>query len=173
MRSMTSKVTIFTDGSCNYEHGAKTGFGGWGCILMWMGQKLELSGGAKDTTNNRMELTAVIEALKALIQGCEISLYTDSTYVITIIMNLSTIWKTGKIKTRNGDTPANLDLIKELAKLKKIHLIHPHWVRGHAKIENGGNKLNHRCDELAYGAMCKIANEHGVKKDINNRKEFK
>ena len=171
--SMTSKVTIFTDGSCSYARGQSTGFGGWACILMWMGQKLELSGGAKETTNNRMELMALIEALKALIQGCEISLYTDSAYVITTLVNLSTVWKTGKFKTRTGDTPANVDLIKELLKLKKIHTIHPHWVKGHAKSDKGGNVYNHRCDELAYAAMCKIANENGVKKDIRNRKDFK
>lgn len=171
--NMTSKVTIFTDGSCSYARGQSTGFGGWACILMWMGQKLELSGGAKETTNNRMELMALIEALKALIQGCEISLYTDSAYVITTLVNLSTVWKTGKFKTRTGDTPANADLIKELLKLKKIHTIHPHWVKGHAKSDKGGNVYNHRCDELAYAAMCKIANENGVKKDIRNRKEFK
>ena len=58
--SMTSKVTIFTDGSCSYARGQSTGFGGWACILMWMGQKLELSGGAKETTNNRMELIIFI-----------------------------------------------------------------------------------------------------------------
>ena len=108
-----------------------------------------------------------------MIQGCEISLYTDSAYVITTLVNLSTVWKTGKFKTRTGDTPANADLIKELLKLKKIHTIHPHWVKGHAKSDKGGNVYNHRCDELAYAAMCKIANENGVKKDIRNRKEFK
>ena len=173
MGKMTSKVTIFTDGSCSYTHGKSTGFGGWGSILMWMDQKLELSGGAKDTTNNRMELMALIEALKALIQGCEITLYTDSSYVISTLVNLSTVWKTGKFKTRTGDKPANTDLLKELLKLKKIHTIHPHWVKGHATTEEGGNIYNHRCDELAYEAMCKIANENGVKKSIKNRRDFK
>ena len=93
--------------------------------------------------------------------------------IITTLVNLSTVWKTGKFKTRTGDTPANADLIKELLKLKKIHTIHPHWVKGHAKADKGGNVYNHRCDELAYAAMCKIANENGVKKDIKNRKDFK
>ena len=135
------EIEIYTDGACSGNPGP----GGWGSILMYKGVEKELSGGERETTNNRMELTAVIEALKALKEPCKVQLYSDSKYVIDA---LSKGWARGwKAKgwIKSDRKPAlNADLWDELLKLCDMHELNCHWVKGHAD-----NKYNSRCDEMA------------------------
>ena len=135
------ELEIYTDGACSGNPGP----GGWGSILMYKGVEKELSGGERETTNNRMELTAVIEALKALKEPCKVQLYSDSKYVIDA---LSKGWARGwKAKgwIKSDRKPAlNADLWDELLKLCDVHQLNCHWVKGHAD-----NKYNSRCDEMA------------------------
>ena len=139
-RSMKT-VTIYTDGACSGNPGP----GGWGAILQYGAFKKELSGGAAHTTNNRMELTGVITALKALKEPCIVELYSDSKYVIDALeKGWAKGWKArGWVK---GDKkPAlNPDLWEELLGLCQYHTVNLHWVKGHAD-----NPFNNRCDELA------------------------
>lgn len=150
MRPLNSfRVVIYTDGSCKGQGigGSNVGVGGWAALLFWADHRLELSGAARDTTNNRMELQAVIEACNALITGCEIDLFTDSQYVITCICSMYG-WEKNGWKNRSGEPVSNLDLVQQLAKAIAPHAIHCHWVKGHS-----GDPSNTRCDQLAYGAM--------------------
>ena len=139
-RSMKT-VTIYTDGACSGNPGP----GGWGAILQYGEFKKELSGGEAHTTNNRMELTGVITALKALKEPCIVELYSDSKYVIDALeKGWARGWKArGWVK---GDKkPAlNPDLWATLLDLCDYHTVHLHWVKGHAD-----NPFNNRCDELA------------------------
>ena len=141
-------VTIYTDGACSGNPGP----GGWGAILMYGEHKKELSGGEKQTTNNRMELTGVIEALKALKEPCVVELYSDSKYVIDALeKGWARGWKArGWIK---GDKkPAlNPDLWEILLGLCDYHKVNLHWVKGHAS-----NPYNNRCDELAVAQSQKF-----------------
>ena len=139
------KVTIYTDGACSGNPGP----GGWGAILMYNGNKKELSGGNKDTTNNIMEITAVLEALKALKFPCEVNLYSDSAYVVNCF-NQGWIynWLKKGWKTASGEPVKNKELWEELYNLTKIHKITFHKVKGHAD-----NEFNNRCDELARNAI--------------------
>lgn len=139
------KVTIYTDGACSGNPGP----GGWGAILMYNGNKKELSGGCKDTTNNIMEITAVIEALKALKFPCEVYLYSDSAYVVNSF-NQGWIynWLKKSWKTASGEPVKNRDLWEELYRLTKTHKVTFHKVKGHAD-----NEFNNRCDELARNAI--------------------
>lgn len=134
-------VTLYTDGACSGNPGP----GGWGAILSYNGAEKELSGGEKRTTNNRMELTAVIEGLKTLKEPCIVELYSDSKYVIDA---LEKGWAVGWQKRgwkKADKTPAlNPDLWEILLDLCKLHTVHTHWVKGHA-----ANEKNNRCDELA------------------------
>ncbi len=134
-------VTIYTDGACSGNPGP----GGWGAILEYHGIEKELSGGEADTTNNRMELTAVIEALKCLKFPCEVDLYSDSKYVIDALSK-GWVWgwkKKGWIKS--DKKPAlNVDLWEQLLPLITTHTMNYHWVKGHAE-----NPKNNRCDQLA------------------------
>ena len=134
-------VTIYTDGACSGNPGP----GGWGAILEYMGHEKELSGGEKNTTNNRMELTAVIKALQALKEPCTVELYSDSKYVIDALeKGWAVSWrKRGWIKS--DKKPAlNPDLWEILLNLVETHDVRYHWVKGHAS-----NPKNNRCDELA------------------------
>ena len=134
-------VTLYTDGACSGNPGP----GGWGAILEYAGTEKELSGGEKETTNNRMELTAVIEALKALKEPCIVQLYSDSKYVIDALSKgWARGWKArGWIKS--DKKPAlNPDLWEELLALCDVHQLNCHWVKGHAD-----NVYNSRCDEMA------------------------
>ena len=141
-------VTIYTDGACSGNPGP----GGWGAILRYKETEKELSGGAADTTNNRMELTAVIEALALLKESCVVELYSDSKYVID---GLSKGWakgwqKRGWIKT--DKKPAlNPDLWERLLALTDRHEMHYHWVKGHAE-----NEKNNRCDQMAVAESKKF-----------------
>ena len=134
-------VTLYTDGACSGNPGP----GGWGAILEFNGHEKELSGGESSTTNNRMELTAVIEGLSALKEPCIVELYSDSKYVIDALeKGWARGWKSrGWVKS--DKTPAlNPDLWEKLLALADTHEIHCHWVKGHAE-----NEKNNRCDQLA------------------------
>lgn len=134
-------VEIYTDGACSGNPGA----GGWGVILRCGETEKELSGGEKETTNNRMELTAVIEALKALKRECEILLYTDSRYVMDGVTQWLPNWKQNNWKTSNKKSAVkNLDLWQELDTLLPKHKIKWIWVKGH-----NGHPENERVDKLA------------------------
>ena len=141
-------VTLYTDGACSGNPGP----GGWGCILEYNGHEKELSGGEKNTTNNRMELTAVIRGLEALKESCVVELYSDSKYVIDA---LEKGWAWGWKKrgwVKSDKKPAlNPDLWDELLRLESIHTLHYHWVKGHAE-----NEFNNRCDELAVAESRKF-----------------
>ena len=134
-------VTLYTDGACSGNPGP----GGWGAILEFNGHEKELSGGESSTTNNRMELTAVIEGLSALKEPCIVELYSDSKYVIDALeKGWARGWKSrGWVKS--DKTPAlNPDLWEKLLSLADLHQIRCHWVKGHAE-----NEKNNRCDQLA------------------------
>ncbi len=135
------RIEIFTDGACSGNPGA----GGWGAILRYKDTEKELSGGEAETTNNRMELTAVIEALKALKTRCTITLYTDSRYVMDGINEWMPNWKKNNWKTSNKKSPVkNIDLWQQLDELVSRHEIIWRWVKGHA-----GHPENERVDRLA------------------------
>lgn len=138
-------VTIYTDGACSGNPGP----GGWGAILMFGKNTKEISGGKKDTTNNVMELTAVIEALKLLKRPCNVDLYSDSAYVVNAFLQ-NWIWgwiKKGWINS-NKEEVKNKELWQELVNLTKVHNVTFHKVKGHSD-----NEFNNRCDELARKAI--------------------
>ena len=134
-------VLIYTDGACSGNPGP----GGWGAILKYKETEKELSGGEKETTNNRMELTAVISALKCLKEPCRIDLYSDSKYVVDALeKGWAKSWK-DKGWIKSDKKPAlNPDLWDELLLLTMQHELTCHWVKGHAD-----NEFNNRCDQLA------------------------
>ena len=139
------KVVIYTDGACSGNPGP----GGWGAILMYKGVKKEISGGNKQTTNNIMELTAVIEGLKMLKFPCEVDLYSDSAYVVNAFEQKWIFgWIKKNWKTASGDPVKNKDLWEELYGLTKIHTVNFIKVKGHSD-----NEYNNRCDELARGEI--------------------
>jgi len=133
-------VEIYTDGACRGNPGP----GGWGVVLRAHGREKELFGGELLTTNNRMELTAVIHALEALKRRCRISLYTDSQYVQKGISEWIDDWKRRGWRTADKKPVKNVDLWQRLDALSKEHDIDWHWVRGHA-----GHDGNERADALA------------------------
>ena len=134
-------VTLYTDGACSGNPGP----GGWGAILEYMGHEKELSGGEANTTNNRMELTAVIMGLSALKERCVVELYSDSKYVIDGLQKgWAASWQ-NKGWVKSDKKPAlNPDLWELLLNLTAKHEMRYHWVKGHAE-----NPKNNRCDELA------------------------
>ncbi len=140
-RTYMKTVTIYTDGACSGNPGP----GGWGAILMYGPHKREISGGQANTTNNRMELTAVISALELLKEPCQVELWSDSKYVIDA---LEKGWAKGwraRGWVKSDKKPAlNPDLWERLLDLCDIHTVRTHWVKGHAE-----NEFNNRCDELA------------------------
>ena len=133
-------VVIYTDGACKGNPGP----GGWGALLIAGGREKELFGGERQTTNNRMELTAVIRALEAMTRACDIDLYLDSQYVKSGIESWIHTWKRNGWRTSDRKPVKNADLWRELDALRTQHRIRWHWVRGHA-----GTPGNHRADELA------------------------
>ena len=145
---MKKQVTIYTDGECYGNPGP----GGWGCILMYNQHKKESSGGAADTTNNRMEITAALEALKLLKEPCQVDLYTDSAYLCNALEKrwLET-WSKNGWKTASKSNVENQDLWKELLIQLQRHDIQFHKVKGHAD-----NEFNNRCDKLARDAVQRI-----------------
>ena len=137
-------VTLYTDGACSGNPGP----GGWGAILEFQGVEKELSGGESSTTNNRMELTAVIAGLSALKEPCIVELYSDSKYVIDgLSKGWAVSWRKNGWKKADKKPALNPDLWEKLLDLTAIHQMHYHWVKGHAD-----NPKNNRCDELAVAA---------------------
>ena len=139
------RIEIFTDGACSGNPGA----GGWGAILRYKDIEKEMSGGEKETTNNRMEMTAVINALKALKRPCNITIYTDSKYVLEGVNEWLPNWKKNGWKTSNKKSDVkNVDLWQELDSLLPQHEIRWVWVKGH-----NGHPENERVDTLARNAI--------------------
>jgi len=137
---MTARVAIYTDGACKGNPGP----GGWGALLRYRGRERELYGGEPATTNNRMELTAVIRALETLKRRSDVAIYTDSQYVKNGIETWIHAWKRNGWRTSDRKSVKNADLWLELERLAGGHDIEWHWVKGHADTEG-----NHRADELA------------------------
>ncbi len=135
-----SHVVIYTDGACSGNPGP----GGWGVVLRSQGHEKELYGSAQDTTNNRMELQAAIEGLKALKRPCKVELYTDSTYVRNGMTNWITGWQQNGWKNAQKKPVKNAELWLALLEAAKPHDITWHWVKGHA-----GDEGNERADDLA------------------------
>lgn len=135
------KIEIYTDGACS----GNPGKGGWGAVLVYKDKEKEISGGEAQTTNNRMELTAVIEALSALKEPCEVTLTTDSKYVCDAI-NKGWVfsWKNNNWKKADKKPALNVDLWEKLLSLLEKHKVEFVWVKGH-----NGHKYNERCDALA------------------------
>jgi len=133
-------VEIYTDGACSGNPGP----GGWGTIMRWNGHEKELSGGETETTNNRMELLAVIRGLEALTRRCRVDLYTDSQYVQKGV----TEWMQGWKKKGWPDRIKNQDLWQQLDQQLARHDVKMHWVRGH-----DGHPENERADALARAAV--------------------
>ena len=142
---MKEEVTIYTDGACS----GNPGDGGWGAVLIYKDIKKEISGGKKNTTNNIMELTAVIEALKLLKFPCLVNLYSDSAYVVNaFLQNWIINWQKNNWKTADKQEVKNKELWQELINLTNIHEVKFNKVKGHSD-----NELNNRCDELARNAI--------------------
>ena len=142
------EVTIYTDGACSGNPGP----GGWGAILMLGENRKEISGGSENTTNNIMELTAVIEALKILKRPCKVNIYSDSAYVVNAFLQKWIYgWMKKGWKTAGGDPVKNKELWQELYSLTKTHDVTFIKVKGHAD-----NEFNNRCDEMAVAESKKF-----------------
>lgn len=141
------RVILYTDGACSGNPGA----GGWGAILIFNGVERELSGGESYTTNNRMELMAVIKGLEALKYPCAVEIYSDSAYTVNAFVNgWITSWIQNGWKKSDGKVVSNIDLWQSLLELTKVHEVEFKKVKGHTD-----NKYNNRCDALARGAITK------------------
>lgn len=135
------KVIIYTDGACS----GNPGVGGWGAILMYNGNAKEIAGYHKDTTNNIMEITAVIESLKLLKEPCNVDLYSDSAYVINAFtQGWIESWELNGWRTANKEPVKNKELWEQIIKLSKIHNVNWIKVKGHSD-----NEFNNKCDRLA------------------------
>jgi len=152
MRKEMKKVKIYTDGACS----GNPGKGGWGAILVFGNIEKELSGFDPQTTNNRMELTAAIEGLKALKYPCEVELYSDSAYLVNAFeKGWLDSWKLNGWRSSKKDEVLNRDLWEQLDELVRIHKVTWIKVKGHSD-----NEYNNRCDKLAVGEIKK--NEDGL-----------
>tara|TARA_A100001388_G_scaffold275393_1_gene260850 strand:- start:355 stop:792 length:438 start_codon:yes stop_codon:yes gene_type:complete len=134
------KIRIYTDGACK----GNPGIGGWGVLILLENEQIELSGGSKETTNNQMELTAVIKALNFFDKKIDLDLYTDSKYVMDGITDYIKKWKINGWRTANKKPVKNISLWKALDELNNFHEIKWNWVRGHS-----GNPENEKADALA------------------------
>ena len=142
---MPNKIEIYTDGACS----GNPGNGGWGAVLLYNGHEKRISGSASDTTNNRMELMAVIEGLKSIKNNkIAIIVYTDSKYVQNGITSWIHSWKKNGWKGSNKKPVKNVDLWQDLDQVSQKFNIDWQWVKGHA-----GNKYNEIADQLATGAV--------------------
>ena len=138
------EIELFCDGACSGNPGP----GGWGTVLRWGGHEKELSGGERSTTNNRMELTALIEGLAALKETCRVTVTTDSQYVANgINKGWAASWKKNGWRKADKKPALNADLWEKLLTLLALHEVTIRWVRGHA-----GHPENERCDRLAVAA---------------------
>ena len=151
---MTQKiktVTLYTDGACSYNPGP----GGWGCILEFKGISKEFSGYSENTTNNQMELLAVIQGLKALKEKCDVDIFSDSAYVVNAFVNDWVYsWANNGWKTSNKKLVKNIQLWEELIQLTNYHNVSWHKVKGHSD-----NEKNNRCDFLATNEIAKHKKE--------------
>lgn len=148
---MAERVEIYTDGACRGNPGP----GGWGALLRYKGTERTLSGGERETTNNRMELTAAIEALAALTRPCQVRLVTDSEYLKNGITRWMANWQRRGWKTAGGTPVKNLDLWQRLDAATRRHRVQWVWVRGHS-----GHPENERVDALARAAIERLANKN-------------
>ncbi len=141
------KIEIYTDGACSGNPGP----GGWGAILKYKGHEKELSGYCAETTNNRMELTAVMEGLKAVKEPCEITIYSDSQYFCNAILKgWAKNWRDNGWKKSDKKPAVNSDLWEEILNLIDVHKVDVVWVKGHA-----GHPENERCDAMATSEIAK------------------
>ena len=148
---MKKSVTLYTDGACSGNPGP----GGYGGILMYGEHKLEYSGGEAETTNNRMEITAVIVGLQRLKYSCVVDVYSDSAYTVNAFLNgWIYAWRDNGWKKADGKAVLNVDLWEELYALTQKHEVTFHKVAGHAD-----NAFNNRCDELARNAIIRAENK--------------
>ena len=142
------RVKIYTDGACSGNPGA----GGWGAVLIYNNHIKEISGGEGATTNNRMELAAAINGLEALLEPCDVDLYSDSTYLTkSFNENRLNTWLNNGWKTAGKQPVKNIDLWQRLLELSKLHRITWHKVKGHSD-----NEYNNRCDALARAAIVSL-----------------
>lgn len=145
-------IEIYTDGACS----GNPGVGGWGVVLIFGDLFKEISGAEPNTTNNRMELLAVIKGLSALKMPCNIDLYSDSSYVVNAFKEgWLNNWKNNNWKGADKKEVKNIDLWQDLLDLTKTHNVTFHKVKGHAD-----NEFNNRCDKLATSAITKYINGH-------------
>lgn len=144
---MNGWVDIYTDGACK----GNPGVGGWGVLLRYADHEKTMSGGERETTNNRMELMAVIEGLKSLNRNCMVRVHTDSQYVQKGISEWLKNWKRRNWRTSTGQAVKNQDLWQELDRLASQHTVEWHWVKGHA-----GHPENEAADRLANEGVDKV-----------------
>jgi len=145
------QITIYTDGACSGNPGP----GGWAAILRYGEHESELSGGEAETTNNRMELIAVVMALEAVREPCRVTLYSDSKYVVDAMdRGWAKGWRERGWRLADKSPAKNVDLFQRLLELTEIHQVTFVWVKGH-----GENEYNNRCDELARNEILKIKSE--------------
>lgn len=148
------RVTIYTDGACR----GNPGRGGWGAVLVYGAFERELSGGEPLTTNNRMELTAAIEGLRALKEPCEVELYSDSKYLVdAFCLHWVDGWEKKNFREGTRDEVKNPDLWRELLSLTRTHRVRFIWVKGH-----DGHAYNERCDRLATAFADSFAQKENV-----------
>ncbi len=141
-------VNVYTDGACSGNPGP----GGWGAVLEYNGQRREMSGGERETTNNRMELTGVIEALRALKEPCDVTLVSDSKYVIdALTKGWARSWRARGWVKSDKKPALNSDLWAVLLELCERHTVHCQWIKGHA-----GHPENERCDAMAVAEAAKF-----------------
>lgn len=138
------EITIYTDGACSGNPGP----GGYGAVMLYKGHRKELSAGYRNTTNNRMEMLAVIVGLETLKEKCKVTLYTDSQYVVNAIeKGWAKKWRANGWMRNNKEPALNADLWERMLRLCDFHQVKFIWVKGHA-----GNPENERCDQLAVAA---------------------
>ena len=137
-------IDIYTDGACSGNPGP----GGWGAILRWRDRELEIHGGERHTTNNRMEMQAVIEALDKIRQPRPIHIHTDSKYVMQGVTAWMPNWKRKQWRTAANKPVKNVDLWQQLDQALSSHEVHWHWIKGHS-----GHADNERADQLARSAI--------------------
>lgn len=156
---MMKKVTLYTDGACS----GNPGVGGWGVVLMYKNSEKRISGADGSTTNNRMEVTAVIEGLKCLKEPCEVEVYSDSAYTVNAFANgWIDDWVKNGFKKADNKPVLNDDLWRELLKMTAVHKVKFIKVKGHAD-----NEYNNICDKLATDAI-KNFKANNIKPIINN-----
>ncbi len=148
---MLKKVEMYTDGACSGNPGA----GGWACILIYKGVEKILSGGDKETTNNKMELLSIIKGLEALKEKCEVTVYSDSNYAVSpFIEGYLNNWILSGWRLADKKPVKNLELWKRLVELTNVHKVTFVKVKGHSNNEN-----NNRCDQIARSEIKKLTSE--------------